>query len=480
VAQSPKPPRSLRGAAGARIGDARTLSSDRRRQFSDAVRGLGGSAWLWSAVAVSVGALVWLFWPRALTPDVLTHADAAKSFVEVLWQVVATALALSAAIVTFAFATFSSSRIAQMGGSLPTFARSSGLLVGIAVGLVAIATCGATLLAMPLTAPAPNDGVGRASSASAVAAVALSAGALALIPVILRQSLRAGNRSWLQSELRRRIEAALDAAVAVFIERAYAREIMGEVMQQHRIEAALLGAPGHQYKPGHHPRRGVVLDVRLRRLVKLRDTWAGGDRAVLVNPIAAAIALGYASQANDPLLWVAGPVYPREVSRIFRVAKEPDQPDLAEDLDRLHAQGLAAIREDDEIWYREVAAIHKAVLLHLISSWRRFGAAPGRAPAEDQVGLQPLTDHLEAQVQEIIEHDRPEIAPVATEVPLAVGLTALEHGPEGAGLAQRMLWSLGHMAIDATSRKAQPAAQRVQDSAMQAVFMLLRAAGDAL
>jgi diacylglycerol kinase len=36
------------------------------------------------------------------------------------------------------------------------------------------------------------------------------------------------------------------------------------------------------------------------------------------------------------------------------------------------------------------------------------------------------------------------------------------------------------MAIDATSRKAQPAAQRVQDSAMQAVFMLLRAAGDAL
>jgi hypothetical protein len=118
--------------------------------------------------------------------------------------------------------------------------------------------------------------------------------------------------------------------------------------------------------------------------------------------------------------------------------------------------------------------------LHLISSWQRFGAAPGRAPAEDKVGLRPLTDHLEAQVQEIIQQDRPEIAAVATDVPLSVGLRALEHGPQGAGLAQRMLWSLGHMAIDATARKAQPAAERVQDSAMQAVFMLLRAGGEAL
>jgi hypothetical protein len=461
--------------------DARTLSwDDRRQQLADGARRWAASAWLWGVVAVSLGALMWLVWPRALTPQVLRHGASAKAFVEVLWQVVATALALSAAIVTFSFATFSTSRVALMGGSLPRFARSSGLLVGIAIGLVAIAACGASLLAMPLTPPAPNDTLARVHCASAVAAVVLSAGALALIPVILRQSLRAGDRSWLQAQLRVRIEAALDLAVVLFIERTYARVIMREVMDRHQIELAPLADPGPPQRPGHLLHSGVVVDVRLRRLVKLRKARAGGTRTVLVNPIAAANALGYAAQANNAVVWVTGPISRRQVSRIFRVSEDPGQPGPADDLDRLHAQGLAAIRDDDEVWYREVAAIHRAVLLHLINSWQRFGAAPGRAPAEDEVGLRPLTDHLEAQVHEIIEQDRPEIAAVATEVPLSVGLSALEHGPEGAGLAQRMMWSLGHMAIDATSRKAQPAADRVRDSAMQAVFMLLRAGGDAL
>lgn len=461
--------------------DAATLSwEDRRQQLGDAAGRWAGSAWLWAVAAILLGALLWLVWPRALTPPVLRHGDSAKAFVEVLWQVVATALALSAAIVTFSFAVFSSSRIALMGGSLPRFARSSGLLVGIATGLVAITACGASLLAMPVTPVAPNDKLARVHCASAVAAVVLSAGALALIPMILRQSLRAGDRTWLQRQLRQRIEAALDAAVALFIERAYARVIMGEAMQQHHIDAAPPTSPGPPYRPGRHAHSGILVDVKLRRLVKLRDTWAGGNRAVLVDPIAAAIALGYAVRAANPLLWVAGPVYRRDVSRIFHLSEDSAQPDPAEDLDRLHAQGLAAIRDDDEVWYREVAAIHRAVLLHLISSWQRFGAAPGRAPAEDEVGLQPLTDHLEAQVREIIEQERPEIAAVATEVPLSVGLSALEHGPQGAGLAQRMLWSLGHMAIDAMSHQAQPAGQRVQESAMQAVFMLLRAGGEEL
>src|SRR5205807_2881768 len=124
-------------------------------------------------------------------------------------------LALSAASVTFSFATFSSSRIAQMGGSLPNFARSSGLLVGVAIGLVAIAGCGVCLLAMPLTRPAPNDELARVHSASAMAAVLLSAAALSLIPLILRRALRAVDRSLLQLQLLYRIEAALDAAVAV-------------------------------------------------------------------------------------------------------------------------------------------------------------------------------------------------------------------------------------------------------------------------
>jgi hypothetical protein len=44
--------------------DAATLSwEDRRQQLADAARRAAASAWLWGVVAVSLGALLWLFWP---------------------------------------------------------------------------------------------------------------------------------------------------------------------------------------------------------------------------------------------------------------------------------------------------------------------------------------------------------------------------------------------------------------------------------
>ncbi len=454
---------------------AETLTwEDRRRACSNFARRCAGSALLWAVLTAALGALIWLFWPTVLTPKVLRHGGSATAFVQTLWQVEATALALSAAIVTFSFAIFSSSRIAQMGGSLPDFARSSGLLGGIAVGLVAIAACGASLLWMPATARAPKDALDRLHSASAMAAVLLSGAALLLIPIILRRALRAGNRGWLQDQLRHRITAALDGAVATFIKRSYARAIMQEVMDQAQLGRAPLSGPPAPYTAAHPRREGVVVDVRLHKLAALPAAAPGGPRSILINPLAALNALDYDVTQTTELIWFQGEPDSRTVHHIFKVKKATDPPDRADDLDRLHAQGLRAIRDDDELWYREVAKIHRGILLHLIGSWRRFGASPGRAPAEDEVGLRPLTDHLEVQVQQIIARDRDEFARLATDVPLGVGLRALEQGTDGTGLATRMLLSLSRMSLDAAPLSSQATADRVRSAAAEGVFTLLR------
>jgi len=388
---------------------------------------------------------------------------------------VATGVALSAAIVTFAFATFAASRVANLGGSLSDFARTSGLLVAIAIGLIAIAACGASLVVLPAAPPTPSAAISRLASASAVAATVVSAAGFVLIPVVLRQSLHAADRSWFHARLQRRLESGLDRAVARFIEHSYARALLVQTMAEHRLGAAPLTDPAAPYRPGRHPRRGVVADIHLHRLVKLRDSWAGGDRCVLLNPILAHKALDYETTPQTPLLWVAGHVYSRDIRRIFVVKEIEPTGIVGDDLDLLQAEALTAVRDDDEVWYRQIAHIHRSLLGHLVVAWRRFGAAPGRAPAEDEVGLRPLAERLEAQAREIAELDREELAMTCVDVFLSVGLEALAHPSDGGGLATRMMLSLGRVAVYATAMPS-ATAQHLRRSSSDAVFMLLRAA----
>jgi hypothetical protein len=468
-------PRSLRRAARRRMRDTRTLTwRERRDSARQIVDGWKGSSLPWVVLAAAVAALIWLFWPQCLTPDVLRHAESARTFVEALWQVLAVALALSAAIVTFSFATFTSSRLSELGSSLPNFARSSGLLVGIAIGLVALIACGVSLLTVPAGGTAEAT-IGRAESAGAVAATALGLVALALVPYVLRLALRAGDRGWVQLQLLRRIQRALDRAVAAFVERAHARSLLAEIMDRHGLQTVAISG-GTGYHAFTQPRSGVVFDIRLRLLVALA---ADGDDSSVVrlNPLLVAWALGVELGPGSSGLWVKDgtEINERRAKRVFRTRSRPEDPSTADDLDRLNRQGLLAVRDDDEVWYREVAEIYRSVLLHLISAWAQSGAAPGQAPGQDEVGLQRLSDDLEAHVLEIMDLHRVEMARLAIEVPLSVGLRALEQGENGTGLSLGMLSLLGRMTTIATRRGADSTAAAAQSYAASAVFMLLRA-----
>jgi hypothetical protein len=474
-------PKSLRRAARGRMRDTRAGTWQGRRDSARrVVVGWRGSTLPWVALAECAAALIWLFWPQSLTPDVLLHAESARSFVQALWQVLAVALALSAAIVTFSFATFTSSRLSELGSSLPDFARSSGLLVGITIGLVALIVCGASLLALPAGSGTTDSAIGRADSAGAVAATALGLLALVLVPYVLRLALRAGDRGWVQLQLLHRIQRALDRAVAGYVERLHARGVLAEVINRHGLETAALSGPTG-YHAFRHPRSGVVLDIRLRLLVRLASD-GDSPNAVRLNPMLAALALGFELGPSTPGLWVRDgtEISKRDAKRVFRTRSGPDQPSTADDLDRLNRQGLLAVRDDDEVWYREVAGIYRAVLLHLINAWARFGAAPGRAPGQDEVGLQRLSEDLEAHVREIMDLHREEMARLAIDVPLSVGLSALEQGENGAGLSLGMLSLLGRMTIDATRRGTDSTATTARSYAASAVFMLLRAGAEDL
>ena len=96
------------------------------------------------------------------------------------------------------------------------------------------------------------------------------------------------------------------------------------------------------------------------------------------------------------------------------------------------------------------------------------------------MGLRRLSEDLEGHVREIMDLDREEMARLAIDVPLSVGLSALEQGDEGTGLALGMLSVLGRMTIDATRRGADTTAVTAQSYAASGVFMLLRAATEGL
>jgi hypothetical protein len=391
-----------------------------------------GRTTAWLLLTACVTALVWLLWPQCWTPDALRHAESAKGFVQTMWQVLAAALALSAAIVTFSFSAFASSRLSEMGSKLSDFARSSGLLVGIMVGLLALMVCGAWLLTLPAEPPPAGVTLRQTESSGAVAACLLGTVALFLVAYVLRQALKAGDRDWVQLLLLRRIQNYLDKAVATEIERAQGRLVLTEVLERYELRSSGLRRPPG-FRVLEHVRQGVVFDVRLRLLVRLtreRDS----PSALALNPLVVAWGLGYEIGPGTEPLWIREgiSVRRRKVRRIFKTKTKSDAPSTANDLDRLSRQGLVAVREDDEPWYEEVTSIYRTVLLHLISAWGRFGAAPGQAPGQDEVGLRRCSEDLRTQVREIMDLGREEMIHLAIDVPLSVGLGALEHGENGA------------------------------------------------
>jgi len=432
----------------------------------------------WLGVAGAVAALVWLFCPQALAPDVLRHLESARGFIQVLWQVLAAGLALSTGIVAFSFSAFASTRLFELGAKLSDFARSSGLLIGIAVGLLALVMCGVWLLALP-SGSEPHV-LTRAEYASAVAVCLLGLLALMLIAYVLRLALRAGDREWVQRLLRTRIENYLDETVRDEVEHGHARVALSEIVSRFGLRAPKTSRPvGYRALPGIG--EGVVVDIKLRTLVRLSHVDDGSSQLVL-NPLIELFPLAREITRSTEPVWTRSDVNlpERRARRVFKVRREDTTTSVTDDLDRLNRQGQVAIRDDDEPWYREVTAIYRGALLHMIAAWSRYGPVPVDEPFGHEVGLVRCREDLRSHLQEIVKRERNELAHLAPEVPLSVALAALERGDEGIRLAYRMEQLLEDMAVDATKAGSAEAAHTAAGYASSGLFMLLRAAAEGL
>jgi hypothetical protein len=433
--------------------------------------------WLGLAIILAVGA--WLFWPQSLTPDLLLHADAAKEFVQTSWQVLAAGLALSLGIVTFSFSAFASSRLFELGVKLSDFARSSGLLIGVAVGLLALIVDGAWLLTLPAESP-PHSLLSRTESGGAVAVCLLGLIALVLIAHVLRLALKAGDRSWVQQLLRARVRRYLDETVRTEVELGYARMALNEIVNRFGMKAPQTLRPAG-YRAGVGAREGLVLDIRLRKLVRLAHPDGGSSR-LLLNPMIELFPFSHAITRSTEPLWVKNEAkFPqRRVRRVFKVRREEPMASVTDDLDRLNRQSRVAIREDDEPWYREVTTIYRESLLHMVTAWSRYGPVPGDEPYGQEAGLARCRDDLRSQLQEIVRLQREGMSHQLVDVPLSTSLAALERGDAGVRLAYRMMVLLEEMASDALKAGGTEIAHTASLYAASGYFMLLRMAAEGL
>jgi hypothetical protein len=124
----------------------------------------------------------------------------AEGILRTLWQVEATALALSLAIIVFAVQAYRGSTHERYGGTLRRFIRASWLQEGYELGVVSLLLTAAVLLGA-------GDG-GPSGSAGAVAA-GFSLLSIAVLPLLLGRALHTTHRDFLQEERESRLRAAV-------------------------------------------------------------------------------------------------------------------------------------------------------------------------------------------------------------------------------------------------------------------------------
>lgn len=142
--------------------------------------------------------------PIAFEFGPLNEAKESEEYLRTLWQVVAASLALSIAMVAFAFEAFVSRGQEHHGGTLTEFARETRLVAAVRLGVTALVVNGLVLLEIGHDAP---------RGWSAFWAIFLSAATLLAVPFVIGRVLRGLEFGQLLEMRRKRLDHAVDAAL---------------------------------------------------------------------------------------------------------------------------------------------------------------------------------------------------------------------------------------------------------------------------
>ena len=286
-----------------------------QRRWSPALR--RGWRWLrrkaqsrWCLPLIPALVVAPIFLPLSYAAPQLDEDSAARSFLQALWQVEATVIALSVAVIIFAAETFGASR--GIGGfSLREFVRETRLLFVFWLGLGGLAAIGLTLAGLGEGAPS-----GWAATWSAVLGTVTAAAIAYLL-----------DRTLTVSDVDRQLEIQL-AQTKRLIAADTERRILERVALVHldvwcrahaaELNVVLARGPGANETAIPAPVAGTVFDVRLRRLARI---LARQPEATPDSPARLQVRLGSPVAVGNPLLVVPALLKSGRIRRYRRCFK---------------------------------------------------------------------------------------------------------------------------------------------------------------
>lgn len=244
-----------------------------RRRSAERIRGVWSSPWSCAFLLPPLAGATFL--PISVVVPPFSQRMRAEAFLSTLWQVEAAALALSAAVIIFAFDVLSN----RSGTSLRTAVRSSGLIPLLFIGLSGLIVTGIALL-----------GYGRGAPAGWPGTWAMSLGGLGLLLLfpLFARALREIDPEILRARRRKQGRREVQLEVHRIVHERIALSLL-------RTECDAVGVTFHQFGgaraiPGgwekvEATRTGRVRDIsrlHLADLPRLVRRYSAGDSPILL------------------------------------------------------------------------------------------------------------------------------------------------------------------------------------------------------
>jgi hypothetical protein len=381
-----------------------------------------------AALAIAI-----LFLPNWVSISAIRQPADARSFLSTLWQVEAGTIALSLSLILVAFETIWRGRFR---GSTRRFADEVLLLYAVSLAFSSLIVIGCTLLGLGTAAPG-----GWAATWS----VLLSAGAFAVVPIVLVRTLMLMNPATAHQrriqQVRREVHDAVDAEV--FERLAFAT-----------LKNATESTPGLDLAPmlsasmpeGHRGIRarvsGSITDIdigRLRRIAKRRSRRSAGSAVLTI-----CVHVGEYVRRGDTLAFATDDLkhlIRRQIGRAFTISTDESRSRLYDVIGHIHEEALRAIRDVQPSTYDDIAELWTELLAGFPEAWQGYSHPydEGAAGEFSRFGVGPVDAVARSLFAEAREATRsmPDIAAAAFGVPdIVIYRTADQDAP---ALLLRML-----------------------------------------
>jgi hypothetical protein len=345
-----------------------------------------------------------------------------EAFLQTLWQVVAAAVGLTVAMVAFAFEAFLGSEQRQFGGSFGAYARETGVLLIVRLGVAALILDGAVLLGIGEGAPAGW----AAMWATLIAAVTL----LGVLSVIER-TVRSLAPEQLVKARRRRLDRVVELALRNQL-MGQAAEVILREGNDLAVERTLVASGGKRIRSG---RAGALVDVRIGTLGRIAVRHASPGAPVKLRTL---IGLGQEITEETEVAVLPSDLPPRlrrRVRRAFRIGGsngDPEEADLVALIDRLHGAAKTAIRGGQTDEWREIGRLYERILLALPREATKLGLAYEGAISSPGIfgfgPMQRIEGNLLKELEAAVSIDDRELVDAISYLPFSVADKAVSLG----------------------------------------------------